>query len=199
MRTCASTSEDRYGQLRRLIGAYRPGCAQEEADRALMLRAMDRYDDLLTRDDPVMHFTASSWIVSPARDRVLMVYHELYRAWSWTGGHADGDPDLRAVAVKEAMEETGLSEAKPVIPEAFSLEILSVAAHVKRGRHVSAHLHLNLTWLLEADPAAPLRSALGETSAAAWFSPELAIESSREPNMQVIYRKLNEKLRRTPC
>ena len=164
-----------------------------------MLRAMERYDDLLTRDNPVMHFTASSWIVSPARDRVLMVCHELYRSWSWTGGHADGDPDLLAVAVKEAMEETGLREVRPVFPEVFSLELLSVAAHVKRGRHVSAHLHLNLTYLLEADPHAPLGSAPGETSAAAWFEPDIAVESSREPNMQVIYRKLNAKLRRTPC
>ena len=83
--------------------------------------------------------------------RGLMVYHELYRAWSWTGGHADGDPDLLAVAEKEAMEETGLPTVRPIVPELFSLELLSVAAHVKRGRHVSAHLHLNLTYLLEAD------------------------------------------------
>ena len=164
-----------------------------------MLRALDRYDDLLTRDNPVMHLTASSWIVSPARDRVLMVYHNLYRAWSWTGGHADGEPDMLTVAVKEAMEETGLYAVKPVLRAPFSLEILNVAAHVKRGRHVSAHLHLNLTYLLEADPSAPLHCAPDENSAVAWFDPDLAVESSREPNMQVIYRKLNEKLRRLPC
>ena len=188
-----------YDCLRPVLEAYRPDCPQEEADRALMLRAMERHNDLLGRENPVMHFTASSWIVSPARDRVLMVYHALYRSWSWTGGHADGEEDLRAVAVKEAMEETGLAEVRPLILEPLSLELLSVAAHVKRGRHVSAHLHLNLTYLLEADPAAPLRSAPGETIAVAWFDPDLAVESSREPNMQVIYRKLNEKLRRTPC
>ena len=101
-----------YAGLREVIEAYRPDCAQEVSDRALMLKAMDRYDDLLGRENPVMHFTASSWIVSPARDRVLMVYHQLYRSWSWTGGHADGEEDLRAVAVKEAMEETGLTEVR---------------------------------------------------------------------------------------
>lgn len=188
-----------YDLLRRGIEAFLPDCAQETADRALMLRAMEQYDDLLTRDNPVMHFTSSSWIVSPARDRVLMVYHNIYRSWSWTGGHADGDPDPMAVAVREAMEETGLQALTPVLPQVFSLEILNVAAHVKRGRHVSAHLHLNLTYLLEADPSAPLRCAPDENSAVAWFDPDLAVESSREPDMRVIYRKLNEKLRRTPC
>ena len=194
-----NSSEPVYDALRSQIRAFRPSCAQERADRELMLRAMEQYNDLLTRDNPVMHFTASSWIVSPARDRVLMVYHNIYRSWSWTGGHADGEPDMLTVAVKEAMEETGLRALTPVTPEAFSLEILNVAAHVKRGRHVSAHLHLNLTYLLEGDPSASLRCAPEENSSVAWFDPDLAIESSREPNMQVIYRKLNEKLRRMPC
>ncbi len=102
---------------------------------------------LLTRDDPVMHFTASSWIVSPDARQVLLVWHELYRSWSWTGGHADGEEDLLSVAMREAREETGLDEIRPVIPEIFSLEILGVAGHMKHGVYLSSHLHLNATYL----------------------------------------------------
>ena len=40
---------------------------------------------------------------------MLLIYHNIYRSWAWTGGHADGETDLRAVARREAMEESGVS------------------------------------------------------------------------------------------
>ena len=183
-----------YPNLYAQIEAFRPGCDQESADRQRMLAQMTLRPDLLTRDDPVMHFTASSWIVSPDR-RVLLVWHELYRSWSWTGGHADGEGDLLAVAMREAMEETGLREVRPVIPEIFSLEILGVAGHEKRGTFIGAHLHLNATYLLEADPALPLAPAPGETKDVAWFDAQEVLSLSSEPHMIPIYRKLIEKTR----
>ena len=184
-----------YPLLRPQIEAFVPGCGQERADRDQILRQMELRGNLLTRDDPEMHFTASSWIVSPDRQRVLLVWHERYRSWSWTGGHADGEEDLLAVAMREASEETGVAEVRPVIPEIFSLEILGVAAHVRRGQYVSAHRHLNATYLLEADPALPLRPAPGETSAVAWFAMDEILSRSTEAHMLPIYRKLIEKTR----
>ena len=64
---------------------------------------------LYTRENPVCHFTTSAWIVNPACTHALMVYHNIYQSWSWTGGHNDGDPDFQAVARREALEQTGLS------------------------------------------------------------------------------------------
>ncbi len=95
--------------------------------------------------------TASAWVVNPARDRVLMVYHKIYDSWSWTGGHADGDEDLPAVALREVREETGVQSARLVSDEILSLEVLTVDGHEKRGEYVSSHLHLNVTYLIEAD------------------------------------------------
>ena len=184
-----------YPLLRGRLEAFAPSCDQERADKAMILTQMDLRGNLLTREDPVMHFTASSWIVSPDRRRALLVWHELYRSWSWTGGHADGEEDLRAVALREAREETGIAVLRPVIPEIFSLEILGVAGHEKRGRYLSAHLHLNTTYLLEADPAAPLRPAPGETKDVAWFGMDEILSLSSEPHMLPIYRKLIEKTR----
>ena len=177
------------------IAAFRPCDRQEEADRALMLRYLREFpSDILTRENPMAHFTASVWVTTPGRDRVLLVWHNLYRSWSWIGGHADGESDLFSVAVRELGEETGLTDFRPVSREIYSLEILSVAAHVRRGTFVSAHLHLNLTYLIEAETGAPLRSKADENSGVAWFPAAEAVERSVEPEMRTVYRKLMKKL-----
>ena len=76
------------------IKSYRPSCEQEERDRAVILDFLAAHDDAFLRTNLVAHMTASAWVVNPARDRVLMIYHRLYDSWAWTGGHADGDYDL---------------------------------------------------------------------------------------------------------
>ena len=183
-------------KLRRAIEAYVPYNDQERRDRELLIQAIDRLETPLTRDNPFAHFTASCWIVNPARTRVLMAWHNIYKTWAWTGGHADGESDLLAVALREAREETGIAQIQPVSAEIYSLEILPVNAHVKRGQFVSAHLHLNVTYLLEADDAQPLRPKPDENSAVAWLPLEEAADNREEPFMAVIYRKLNGKLGR---
>lgn len=180
------------------IAAFAPCNRQEAADRALMLAQLGRYDDLLFRSNPVMHFTASGWVVDPARERVLMVYHNIYQSWSWTGGHADGDEDLLSVAMREVREETGVEHLRAASPEIFSLEILGVKAHIRRAEYVSTHLHLNLTYLLEADPAQPLRVKQDENSAVAWIPVSEVLDRCSEPDMLPVYRKLMEKVRDFP-
>ena len=68
-------------------------------------------------------------------------------------------------------------------------------SHVKRGKFVSSHLHLNVTYLLEADDAQPIRPKPDENSAVRWMALDKAAENREEPFMAVVYRKLNEKLR----
>ena len=62
-----------------------------------------------------------------------------------------GETDLLSVAIWEVKEEAGISNVRPVSEEIFSLESLTVDGHVKKGNYVSSHLHLNITYLLEAD------------------------------------------------
>ena len=177
------------------IAAYIPYNEQEAADRELILHWIQDHDDAFTRQNKVAHITASAWVVNRDRRKVLLVYHNIYNSWSWLGGHADGDRDLLAVSMREVREESGLTAVRPVSPHIYSLEILTVDGHEKRGAYVSSHLHLNVTYLLEADPAAPVRRKPDENSAVAWFGLEEAVAASSEPWFRErIYRKLNAKL-----
>ena len=179
--------------LRDDILAFRPYNEQEETEKRLMLQYMDTFPNLLTRENEMAHFTASCWIVNPARTHALMAFHNLYQSWAWLGGHADGEEDLLRVALREANEESGIVGARPLINEIFSLEILGVDGHVKRGRYVATHLHLNCTYLLEADDRLPIRVKADENSAVRWI-PCADVEAEvREPEMRVVYRKLMDK------
>lgn len=178
-------------KLTSMIKSFSPSCEQEEADRIQMLQFMEKNPDCLLRENKVAHFTASSWIVNADRSKVLMVYHNIYDSWSWTGGHADGEADLLAVAQKEAKEETGIQNVTPVSEEPVSLEILTVDGHVKRGVYVSSHLHMNLTFLLEADENEMLKIKEDENSGVRWIPRDKLGDYVSEPWMlKWIYSKL---------
>jgi 8-oxo-dGTP pyrophosphatase MutT (NUDIX family) len=180
------------------ISRYVPFNEQEARDKAVILRFLEQNNDAFLRENRIAHMTASAWVVNPGRDKVLMVYHKIYDSWSWTGGHADGEENLLSVALREVTEETGVTHVRPVSPEIFSLETLTVDGHEKRGEYVPSHLHLNVTYLLEADDAEPLRICEDENKGVAWFSLDGALAASTEPwFVKRIYTKLNEKLKRT--
>ena len=178
-----------------MFNNYTPYNEQETNDLKLIQEIYLKMENIYTRDNQTAHFTSSSWIINKERNKVLMIYHNIYDSWAWTGGHADGDDDLIHVAIKEAKEETGLENLKPLINEIFSIEILPVAAHIKRGKHISTHLHLNTTFLLEADENEFIRIKEDENSNIAWFDLEEAIQKSTEPHMKIVYQKLNDKLK----
>lgn len=175
---------------------YIPWNEQEQRDKAQILSLLASGQELYTRNNPIAHLTASSWVVSPDREQVLLIYHNIYHSWAWMGGHADGDRDLQQVALRETREESGLETLHLVNPEIFSVEILTVDGHQKRGKYVSSHLHLNVTYLIEADPSQPIRVKPDENSGIAWFSAAKVAQKVTEPWMQErIYSKLMEKVR----
>lgn len=177
------------------IKAYRPWNEQELQDQALILAFLEKNTDAFYRTNLLAHMTASAWVVNPQRSKTLLVYHRLFDSWSWAGGHADGEEDLLAVALREVREETGVQSLRPVTEEIYSLEVLTVDGHEKHGRYVPSHLHLNLTYMLEAEENQPLRVCEAENTGVAWFSLTDALAASTEPwFVERIYKKLNEKL-----
>ena len=178
------------------IRQYKPYNEQEEKDKALILTCMDAYDNLLTRENPVAHFSSSGFIVNKTRDKVLMIHHNIYNAWSWTGGHTDGETDFLGVAIREAKEETGVQEVKVLSEGILSLDVLPVPAHIKKGVYVSAHLHLSIAYLVEVDEEELLRVKPDENSGVKWIAiEELDKYVDNEPDMLVLYKKFLEKMK----
>lgn len=182
--------------LKEEIEKYVPYNAQEEADKSMMLEYLNTFEDCLTRENRFGHFTASAIVVNPTKDKVLFAYHNIYNSWAWTGGHADGEEDLLGVALREAKEETSIEQINPVSNEILGLEVIHVMPHIKRGKFVSAHVHLNITYLLEADDTQEIHNKPDENKEVGWLPIDKLDEYVSEKAMLPIYHKLIEKMRK---
>ncbi|MFR2534212.1 MAG: NUDIX hydrolase [Clostridia bacterium] len=180
--------------LRKEIEAYIPFDETEEADKRVILTFMDHFQDVLTRNNEIGHFTTSAFIVNHQRTKVLMIYHNIYQSWAWVGGHADGEENLEEVIKKEIAEETGIEHIKFLKEGIFAIEDLIVTPHYKRGKFVPAHLHFDVTYLVEADEKEMIRMKKDENSGVKWIPIEKVVESSTEEHMKPIYQKLMDKL-----
>lgn len=179
------------------IAAFIPQTPAEVADQKQILDYVNQFPDtILTRQNTIAHITASGFVISRDGKWVLMAHHNIYRVWAWTGGHADGEGDLLAVALREAREETGAEHIEPLSREIASVEILPVWGHEKRGEYVPAHLHLNVSYLLTADRDTPLTVREGENTRVGWLPADKLLELTCEWQMDEVYIKLLERGRR---
>jgi 8-oxo-dGTP pyrophosphatase MutT (NUDIX family) len=172
------------------IIAFKPLTEQEEVDQKLIVDFIKKNDNSLTRDNKVAHVSSSGFILNKRMDKALMVYHKIYRSWSWTGGHADGESNLLKVAIEEAKEETGIENVKPLTEKIVTLDVLPVPSHFKHGKFVSAHLHLSIAYVLIADDTDRLIVKEDENSGVKWMKIKDIEKEVNELDMKLVYNKL---------
>ncbi len=147
------------------LRAYAPADAREAAMRERLLAFVAAQPDAFERSLAAGHVTASAWIVDPARTRALLVHHRKLGKWLQPGGHADGDPDVRAAALREAREESGLTSLRFASDAIYDLDVHAIPARPGEP----AHEHFDVRFAFEADPAEPLVAG-AESHALAWVA-----------------------------
>ena len=175
------------------IENYEPVNEQEEVDQAIILQyAKDHPDTILLRENRVAHITSSAVILNKERSKMLMIHHNIYNTWTWVGGHADGEGDMLKLALKEAREETGLTEFL-VLDGIAAVDILLVQGHIKKEKYVAPHLHLNVAYVLIADEEHPLELNEDETTGLKWVPvDDIAGHSGEEAIIYVYYKMLKK-------
>ena len=183
--------------LKESLEKFNPYNEQEEVERKIMLKYINDFDDVLTRQNEYGHFTSSAFVLNKERTKILMIYHKIYNSWAWVGGHSDGDSDLLYVAMKEAKEETGIKNVAPISKNIYSLELINVNGHEKREKYVGSHVHLNVTYLLEADENEKIHIKEDENSGVKWVPIDKILESSSEPWVRDrVYAKIISKMKK---
>ncbi len=122
------------------------------------------HSDCFNRSLLMGHVTGSSWLLDPSEKKVLLTHHKKLGKWLQLGGHADGECDVLKVAVKEAQEESGIQEIRPLQEEIFYLDVHTIPEY----HGVPEHEHYDVTFLLKASKDDFHLSE--ESSALAWLS-----------------------------
>ena len=183
--------------LKASIEKFTPYNEQEEVEKRIMLNYIKDFNDVLTRQNEYGHFTSSAFVFNKERTKILMIYHKIYNSWAWVGGHSDGDSNLLYVAMKEAKEETGIKNVEPISKDIYSLELINVNGHEKRGKYVGSHVHLNVTYLLEADESEEIRIKEDENSGVKWVPIDDILNVTSEVWVRDrVYAKILDKMKK---
>ncbi|MBL9198958.1 MAG: NUDIX hydrolase [Opitutaceae bacterium] len=156
----------------------------EAAMAAETIRFVEAHADCLLRSCAPGHLTGSAWIVNADRTRTLLTHHHKLDKWLQLGGHADGDGDLAAVALREAHEESGLARLRLVSPAIFDLDRHLIPAR----KSEPAHWHFDLRFVIEADPREQLVIS-NESKDLAWVDVLQVTELNPEESMARMVRK----------
>lgn len=158
--------------------------AHEAAMTADTIRFVEAQADCLLRSQLSGHLTGSAWVVNATRTQTLLTHHRKLDKWLQLGGHADGDSDLLAVALREAQEESELTRLRVVSGAIFDLDRHRIPA---RGTEPE-HWHYDLRFLIEADPAEPL-VVTSESKDLAWVQVSAVNGLNPEESMARMVRK----------
>lgn len=161
-----------------LLENYPPLDAADRACRERFIAFVRAHPQCFSRELRVGHVTGSAWIVDASGARVLLTHHRKLDIWVQPGGHADGDPDVAAVALREAREETGLSNLTRCGPGIFDLDIHPIPARDA----VPAHEHFDVRFAFRADASQPLLVS-DESHALAWVKLDQLEQFSREASL----------------
>lgn len=179
--------------LKEEITNFIPFDADEEKIKEYHLKWINTFNDVLTRENEFGHFAASAFVVNKERTKMLAVYHNIYDAWIFPGGHADGEENLLSVAIREVEEETGL-KAKVLDKHIYAISASPIVGHIKRGKYVPAHTHLDVVYLLEADDKEKLTFRSDESKGVKWINLEDAYGKDIVDFIRPVHKRMIDKL-----
>jgi 8-oxo-dGTP pyrophosphatase MutT (NUDIX family) len=185
--------------LIQLLDRYRGRHPDEIATIDRVRTLLDDYERCFFRDCFPGHITSSAWIVSRERRSVLLTHHRKLERWLQLGGHADGESDVLASALREAEEESGLRDFS-AIPRTDACEILDIDVHdIPARASEPLHQHHDIRFLFEVSEAQVIRHQENESKEVRWFSGDAIEARFDEESLLRMARKASQWLSRSPA
>ena len=170
---------------------YQPSTQEETLFKGKMIDFVQKNIACFERSLLIGHITGSAWIVDKSRQFTLLTHHRKLDKWFQTGGHCDGDSDVLNVAMKEALEETGLSNIQTISCNIFDIDI----HEIPERKGVPKHLHYDVRFLLEADMNEPLIIS-SESSDLAWVELTNVVKlNNSESIMRMVFKTIDQEMK----
>ena len=170
--------------LTALLNKYQPSDEHEAYFKINMLDFIERTPNCFDRTSLEGHITASAWLLNNDLTQVLLLHHAKLDVWCQLGGHCDGDSNVLEVAIKEAQEESGITNIVPVSSEIFDLDIHHIPAF---GKDLP-HYHYDVRFLLKVvgdEPAVRNK----ESKDLRWFGQQEELLPTNAESVVRMFRK----------
>lgn len=175
--------------LLELLRDYLLRNAEEAATVSRVIALVQGHSNCFERTCWAGHITASAWILSPDHGSFLLTHHRKLGRWLQLGGHADGDPDVRSVALREAREESGLQHFDFISPERAAILPLDLDIHpIPARKDEPVHEHHDVRFLLIARPGQDVMIS-EESHDLAWFPRNASGMVASEESLARLARK----------
>ena len=132
-------------ELIRKLRDYQTEWENESDTVERFIEFVSNNEDCFERNLKEGHITGSAWVVSKDGRQVLLTHHKKLNRWLQLGGHADGNSDVLGVAIREAVEESGLERVRPISEKIFDIDIHKIPG---RGQEPE-HYHYDVTYILK--------------------------------------------------
>jgi len=133
-------------QLCGLIDGYTPTHVEDEAAKNRILSYLKLAKSPLGKTDKGGHITASSWIVDADQNKYLLTHHKKLERWLQLGGHTECGESIYESALREAREESGLTDLQFLDRTIFDLDVHLIPAR----KDEPAHYHYDIRFLMQA-------------------------------------------------
>lgn len=168
-----------------LLAAYQPIDISDQARKESMIAFIRRHPDCcFERSLAEGHLTGSAWILDTTGTKALLTHHRKLDRWIQPGGHADGDPNIKNVALREALEESGLKQIAFVSEQIFDIDIHEIPAHAG----VPSHLHYDVRFLFQSI-GSDVFNISSESKSLKWVPLEAIGAFSKEESLERMRRK----------
>ena len=167
-----------------LLKNYHPIDEKDREQWNVITKFVEDNKNCFERSNLKGHITGSSWVVNSAGTKVILNHHKKLGKWLQLGGHADGNPNVLSVALREAQEETGLQNFRVLSPEIFDVDVHLIPERKKEP----AHIHYDIRFLFEANDSLKLNPS-NESHALQWVQLKNLSKVSTEPSLHRMLSK----------
>ncbi len=167
-----------------LLQAYVSSFPEEQEYKSRMLEFIEAHEDCFERALQPGHMTASGWLLNHHGSKALLMHHAKLGRWLQLGGHADGNPNLLEVALKEAREESGIEDIRALSPAIFDIDIHLIPENPKE----KAHYHYDVRFLLQVETSKAIQKN-HESKELRWVGKEQNLLPTSEPSIVRMFTK----------